>query len=63
MPLSIAERIRELKRRGVEGVELVDELTRMMDELPKREKEVDGAQRIRDNRVEILCSMGIVGTE
>ena len=62
LPLSITERIRALRRSGVEGMELVDELTKMLDELPKPEEQ-DITQRIRDSRVEIICSMGIVGEE
>ena len=62
LPLSIAERIKNLMRRRVEGTELVDELSKMMDELPKPEEE-SGTRQIRDSRVEIICSMGIVGTE
>ena len=59
LPLSITERIRTLMRGAVKGTELVDELSKMMDELPK--PEVAGATRqIRDSRVEIICSMGIV---
>ena len=63
LPLSISERIRTLRRNGVEGgMGLVDELTKMMDELPKPEEE-DSTQRVRENRVEIICSMGIVEEE
>ena len=59
LPLSIAERIRNLMRRLVNGTELVDELSKMMDELPKSE-EAGATRQIKDSRVEILCSMGIV---
>ena len=62
LPLSIAERIRNLMRRRVEETELVDELSKMMDELPKS-GEAGGTQQIRDSRVEIICSMGIIGIE
>ena len=59
LPLSIAERIRNLMRRRVDGTELVDDLSKMMDELPKPEEE-SGTRQIRDSRVQIICSMGIV---
>ena len=60
LPLSVTDRIRALRHRGVEGMELVDELTKMMDELPK--SGAAGETRpVKGNRAEILCSMGIVG--
>ena len=59
LPLSIAERIKNLMRRRVEGTELADDLSKMMDELPKPEEE-SGTRQIRDSRVQIICSMGIV---
>ena len=59
LPLSITERIRTLMRGAVKGTELVDELSKMMDELPKSEV-AGGTRQIRDSRVEIICSMGIV---
>ena len=62
LPLSIAERIRNLMRRRADRTELVDELSKMMDDLPKSGEAKD-TQQIRDSRVEIICSMGIVGTE
>ena len=62
MPLSIAERIKNLMRRRVEGTELVDELSKMMDELPKP-GEAGEPQQIRDSRVEIICSMGIISPD
>ena len=61
LPLSISERIRGLMRVGVEGTELVDELSKMMDELPKS-GQASEPQQIRNSRVEIICSMGIVET-
>ncbi len=62
LPLSITDRIRATMRRNVEGLELVDELSKMMDDLPKPE-EAREARPVRDSRVEILCSMGITGIE
>ena len=62
LPLSISDRIRALRRGGVEGMELANELTKMMDELPKPGGEADTRQ-IRGNRVEILCSMGFIAGE
>ena len=62
LPLSITDRIRAMRRRGVEGMELTDELSRMVDELPKSEAAAE-VRPVRDRRVEILCSMGIVPTE
>ena len=62
MPLSITERIRALMHGRVDGTELVDELSKMMDDLPKSGQAGEPRQ-IRDSRVEIICSMGIVGTE
>ena len=51
-----------MMRRNIEGLELVDELSKMMDELPKSE-EAREARPVRESRVEILCSMGITGIE
>ena len=62
LPLSVTEHIRTLMRGDVEGRDLVDELSKMMDELPKSGEAKD-TQQIRDSRVEIICSMGIIGTE
>ena len=62
LPLSITERIRALMHGRVEGTELVDELSKMMDELPKSGEARD-TQQIRNGRVEIICSMGIIGIE
>ena len=62
MPLSITERIMALMHGRVDGTELVDELSKMMDDLPKSGQAGEPRQ-IRDSRVEIICSMGIVGTE
>ena len=59
LPLSITDRIRAMMRGGVEGTDLVDELSKMMDELPKSE-EADGTRQIRDGKVQIICSMGII---
>ena len=60
LPLSITDRIRALRRRSVGGMELVDELGKMMDELPRSEAARE-AKPTSDSRVEILCSMGITG--
>ena len=60
LPLSITDRIRTLMRGGTEGMELVSELGKMMDELPKSGAAVE-ARPVKDSRVEILCSMGITG--
>ena len=49
-------------RRRVDGTELVDELSKMTDELPKS-GEAGEPRQVRDSRVEIICSMGIIGTE
>ena len=49
-------------RKNVEGLELVDELSKMMDDLPKSE-EAREARPARGNGVEILCSMAIVDPE
>ena len=62
LPLSITDRIRAMMRRNVEGLELVDELSKMMDDLPKSEAARE-ARPVRDSRVEILCSMGITGID
>ena len=59
LPLSVTEHIGTLRRSGTEGMDLVDELSKMMDELPKLGEEAV-TQQIRDSRVEIICSMGIV---
>ena len=59
LPLSVTERIRTLMRGSVEGMNLVDELSKMMDDLPKPEEE-DGTRQISDSRVQIICSMGII---
>ena len=62
IPLSVTERVRTLMRAGVEGVDLIDELTKMMDELPIPETEVE-PQRPSTSGVNIICSMGITGIE
>ena len=62
LPLSIAERIRALMHGRVDGTELVDELSKMMDALPKS-GEAGEPRQVRDSRVEIICSMGIVEPE
>ena len=58
LPLSIADRIRSLRRGGVQGMDLADELTKMMDELPKSEA-AGQARQARGTKTEIICSMGI----
>lgn len=62
IPLSITERVRTLMRSGAVEVELIDELTKIMDELPKPETEVE-TQRPRTSGVDIICSMGIVAED
>ena len=62
IPLSITERVRTLMRAGIEGIELIDELTKMMDELPKPETEVEPPKKAED-QVDIIGSMVITGIE
>ena len=62
LPLSVTERIKVLMRGGVEGMDLVDELSKMMDELPKSGEAAE-PQQIRASRAGIICSMGIVEPE
>ena len=62
IPLSITDRVRTLMRAGTEGADLVNELTSMMDELPKPEREEE-TKRPRISGVDAICSMGITGIQ